>query len=459
MSMTFILQLLTLSLTALMTLWALARWKLYGFLFGGLAFYSFVLLIGIPSLETEFGHGLVARAVAIGLIGTTCFGLCVLLAEFATGPRRNAVRRNPVAEVAQIWLPYLVCVCLFILVAIAIASRRGSDILTGNWEDVRSTTDILDSLASLLQFFVFPSAWIAFRCGYRRLSVVLLLLSLMLFPVIGSRAGLLTLPAVIALDLFRSSMSRQRILALVVIVIVAGLTMHVTGRVVRGLGMGGLVDLARGRIDVAELAQEISSQVEWTGGESEIARYFVYSVSTAEFEGASSLASVVRWLLIYIPRRAATDVKPEDVTYVMWRHAANDGVFESYPSLNRLLELLRGGDSGSIHPLLWGELWANGGGTALVVACAVLAILVVLIERALANAPGLVAALVAPATIVGYFMVARGNSAVGLGYFFYLFPVALGAYAACMIAWATIFGQTLRVPKGRDNSHEAPQTI
>jgi hypothetical protein len=179
---------------------------------------------------------------------------------------------------------------------------------------------------------------------------------------------------------------------------------------------------------------ELLGQTDWTGGEAEIGRYYFFVIRDAPFTDIGSFDSVFRWLTMYVPRFLAPEFKPEDVTYVLWRHAVDNGVFESYASFSRMLDLLSGGGTGSVHPMLWGEMWVNGGWAAIPVFSLILAALCVSIERVLEVVPAVVGALVVPATAVGYLMVARGNSVIGLGYTFYLLPIACAFYVAVKVS-------------------------
>lgn len=423
-----VIQSLVLGLTLVMTFWALRRRRLYGFLFAALGTFAALFLISVPSLVREFGYEVVADSVIVGLIGSICLIAAVTGLEVVLGDSHVVGIRNPIEDARSIWPSYVMVMGFCVLLALSIVARHGVSLVAGTWEDARAEATLLDTLANFLQYFLFPAAWVTYRCGRRFLSILLLIVALVSFPVFGARAALLALPAAIGIDLLRSQLTRGRVYLVIFSLLGCGLILHIVGRVLRGLGLGGLYLILSGQTSLAMVAEDIVENVDWTGGEAEILRYYVYVVGHGDFVGATPLGSAIRWLGMYLPRWLAPDTKPEDVTYVLWRHATNDGVFDAYPSIDQLVALLRGGDTGSIHPTLWGEMWVNGGWSAIPVLACLLAVIVVAIERFFDAAPKLVAALVAPATVVGYMMVARGNSVIGLGLSFYLVPIALGMY-------------------------------
>ena len=139
-------------------------------------------------------------------------------------------------------------------------------------------------------------------------------------------------------------------------------------------------------------------------------------------------------MTIYLPRWLAEDFKPVDPTYLLWTHAVNHGVFDGQDYITQIMNVLRQGEAGSVHPLYWGEAWINGGLPALVTMSVLLAFMTVCIDWMFRALPATVATLTAPALAVGYLMVARGNSVIGLGLAAYLIPPALFGYAVLTVA-------------------------
>jgi hypothetical protein len=432
--------------TSLAAWWALRRKRLYAFLFGGLLAYQLLTMLRLVPLVDEFGLDVVSIAAALSITGCVSLWLAIWIFERVTQSVATRTDRNPILEGAALWHHYLPLALICLLAIAAVAARRGELILEMNWEEFRSQVTFLDSLATLLQFLVFPAAWVALRAGRKSWAVMFGLVTLITFPVFGSRAALLALPAAIALDLLRSGFGRARAIRLLWALGLAAVGLHVLGRIVRGLGIGGIYRIASGQTDARDVADEVFENVDFTGGETEISRYFMFALGQAPFPDIDPLVSVRRWLLFYAPQSVFPDLKPEDGIYALWRHAANAGIFDDYPFIERIIELLRFGDSGSIQATLWGELWLNGGWAAIPIAVVVLGFIVVAIERGIERLPSLCAALVAPATAVGYLMVARGNSVIGLGYFFYLFPIGLAISTGYGAIRAILVRSQLRPP-------------
>jgi hypothetical protein len=402
--------------------------RLYAFLFLGLVAYQLVMTLGLGALAEEFGVRTMFAAEMAMLLGAVMLVTGVMFFERLTRRFEPVEPINPVAAASDAWPHYRNLVILCAGIALGIAVRRGSSVLEVNWEEVRGEATFLDQIATLLQFFIFPATWIAFRAGRRVWALFFAVLAVAAFALFGSRAALLTGVAVIGVDLFRSQMARSTKLRVMLLLASAGLTLHIVGRIVRGLGLGGVYRLLVGETDAASLGQEIAETVEWTGGEYEIARYFAFAVKEGPFSDIHPLASVIRWFSMYLPTSSFQGLKPEDATYALWRHAADYGVFDSYAAVDQIIALLQKGDTGSIHPMLWGEFWINGGWAAIPIAALLLAMQMVMFERLLERVPGVVASLVMPVAAVGWLMVARGNSVIGLGYTYYLLPAALGVW-------------------------------
>lgn len=430
-----VLQILGLAVVAMGAAYGMLRRRLYTFLFVGLLAYQGVMAMGLLGLTSEFGAAVVFASQCVILLGASILLAAVVSIERISGWANESTPMNPVTAAIEMWPAYCVTVLACACITLAIAARRGPELLSLNWESVRGEATFLDSIATLLQFFVFPAVWIAYRAGKRLWVLVFAAIALAIFALMGSRAALLAGLAVVAIDVLRSSLTRQTKFRIACVMAAIGFLIHIAGRVVRGLGLGGVYRVLTGEMDAQSLMREIAETVEWTGGESEIARYFAFAVERDSFSDVAPFVSVTRWLTMYIPRALAPNIKPEDATYALWRHAANDGVFDSYAAVDQMLLLLKKGDTGSIHPMLWGELWVNGGWLAIPIAAVLLAAQAVLFDRVLYRAPKLAAVLVMPATVVGWLMVARGNSVIGLGYTYYLLPVALAACAGLGMLW------------------------
>lgn len=420
----------------------LRRRRLYTFFFLAVIFYQAVSLLSLAGLVSEHGALLLLQAEMIALVGTAIVSAVVVIGDVLIPvPRRSDAFAGPLEAVVARPGAYLAIASGGLTVATALMLRGGMGFAERTWQQSRLDAGYLDSLATFMLFMAFPAAWIAARSRHAWLSVLLLLWSLALFVVFGSRAALLTLPMVVALDFFaRFGTTRIRVRT-VVLVVVAALGLHIVGRIVRGFGLAGLIALVRGQALGADEFQDIVANLDLSGGEAAIFRYFLFVVSAGPFTDVAPLTSVIRWLGMYVPSGLFPGAKPADLTYAVWWHAYSAGVFDSYDSFGEILKVIGAGGGGSVHPLVWGEMWVNGAWPAAPVFAAALAALLLIIDGAYARVPDVAYVLAAPATLIGYVMVARGNSVIGIGYTAYVLPMAL-------VAWALLHGGAIII-RGR----------
>lgn len=413
-----------------MVRWSLVRGRLYVIFFAAAAFYQAVSLVSLSTMLRDFGTRNVLQAEIIALCGTLLLSAYLVAGDrFLTGRRFAAAGSNPFDAVVARPGAYLAIAGASLIVITAIMVRGGLSFTERTWQEARLDSGILDALATLLLFIVFPASWIAFRASRPIVATLLLICSLVLFVVYGSRAALLTLPMIILFEaMVRYGKTRIRLRS-VVMVVTAALALHVAGRIFRGFGLAGLMALVRGESVTGVELLETLSAVDLTGGEAAIFRYFLFVVSAAPFPDVEPLTSVARWIGLYLPGGLMPGFKPVDLTYTIWWHAYAAGVFDSSASFGELLKVIGLGGGGSLHPLVWGEMWANGEWLAIPVFTGGLALILLMIEAIYARLPKVVYVLAAPATLIGYVMVARGNSVIGLGYTAYVLPLAIAGYA------------------------------
>lgn len=163
-----------------------------------------------------------------------------------------------------------------------------------------------------------------------------------------------------------------------------------------------------------------------SGGELAIAKYFVFAVQTASAEVYGFMTSAIRLLLILVPSSVLTGIgKPIDVTYLLWAEAYSQNLFAEAEGQALLREFFESGLYGSVHPTLFGELFAAGRWPSLIASSGVVGLFCVFIDRSLSSIDPKAAVLVLGPVLVGMWMVARGNSVIGIGYFVYLTILAV----------------------------------
>jgi hypothetical protein len=436
-----VLHLACLAMLAATCLLGVRRRRLYSVFFAAAALYQAVSLFGVAGLTRDYGATVVLRAEIIAISGALLVAAVVLLGERWVPLRRNVdAGPGPFETVVQRPVAYFTTVALSLVLAVGIMARDGSAFMERTWQQARLESGYLDSLAILILFIVFPAVWVATRARRPWLGVALLLVCLMLFVVYGSRAAMLTLPMAVVLDLL-ARVGRFRIRARTIVLIGAGaLGLHVIGRLVRGFGLAGFFALLRGQSLSAAEVFDVLGNIDLSGGEAAIFGYFLFAVAEAPFADIAPLTSVIRWLGIYIPGALFPAAKPVDLTYTLWWHAYSAGVFDIHDSFGELLKVVGAGGGGSLHSLVWGEMWLNGGLPAVPIFAACLGCILLIIEVVYDRVPATVYLLSAPATLIGYVMVARGNSVIGLGYTAYVLPLAMLAYGLTRLGQAIWHG-------------------
>jgi hypothetical protein len=439
LALLLILHFATLAVQVLAALMGMRRRRLYTIMFAALAVFQLLSLPTLGSLVEEFGLTAVAQAEVLALGGSAVLAVMLYGADRLLPRSRYDPSVSPLAATAEKPARYYVVVGICLVLIAILMFRRGLSILEVTWQESRLDSTYLEGLATLLQFMAFPAIWVTWKAKHHLVSTLIALVAITLFAVYGSRAALLTFPMAVALDLmFRWEKVRHPVLVTLAFGI-AALFLHIVGRYLRGFGIAGLVSMATGgTVSLADLGDAIT-EVDLSGGEAAIWRYFTFAMSSDHYADIMPLTSVVRWLTIYVPSNLAMGVKPEDVTYTLWWHAFSSGIFDRFESFPEVLKVISQGGYGSLHPLLWGELWVNGGLLVAPIFLVILAALILLIESLYALVPSVLYTLSAPATAVGMMMVARGNSVIGLGYTAYILPIASVLLAVTWFASASLF--------------------
>jgi hypothetical protein len=171
--------------------------RLYSVVWGALLVFQLTSLNATGSLFAEFAYDTLLRGQILML-----FANCLLLSSLATFDGMFLRSISNFGGV-QTWLTksdlskrrYLTLMVLLSVVIMALLLRDGLGRLSIGWEDARASSGLIDSVAVLLSFIVFPSVWVAFRAKHYFLLLLLGLLCLSIFQIIGSRAALLTLLA------------------------------------------------------------------------------------------------------------------------------------------------------------------------------------------------------------------------------------------------------------------------
>jgi hypothetical protein len=400
---------------------SLSRGRIYAFLFGALTLYGVFTLARLPTLADEFSRQSAYSASYVFLLGTTfllgSIGLCEWLVPRAVqdGPGRWRAHYNIGADAHIRWsiLASAASLALFLLahpdLSLSWSGARAAD----------SESGLLVAAATFLLLTSFPATATAILRGRNVSAVVLLAFNLACFTLSGSRAAALAaLAALFWLAYMRTESSSGKFWILTSAVLLI-FVVHVGLRFIRGLSPVDLV-AAINSGNLLDLWGSSGVGEDLSGGESDVATYFVYAVGSAGSGGFGFMTTIARLGLVFFPKAWLPFEKPMDVTNQLWASAFSDGLFNSDQGLTLLKESFVTGNLGSIHATVFGELFVSGGWLSLLPSAVLIGAFCVFIDRCLVQLKAAPALLILGPTAVGMLMVARGNSVIGFGYFVYV---------------------------------------
>lgn len=212
--------------------------------------------------------------------------------------------------------------------------------------------------------------------------------------------------------------------------LVGAFALHITSRVVRGVGVA---DLTSGRADLGRLFDLRS--IDFTGGEGEIPKAFLFSVESV-LNGIwdfTPLVTLRRLFFFYLPTTdSLAMIKPQDLTYDLWNFAYLNGYFNESAYRESLRINFLSSQTGSLHPTIWGDGLLNMSWASIFIWPVLLVIFVIYLERYISSKrmivdPRILANAAAPALMY----VVRGNVYLGM---FLLIVGAMLAWGATQIA-------------------------
>jgi hypothetical protein len=390
------------------------RGQLSSIVFAALAGYATLAAMTANSTIAEFGPEAYLHGAGIYAVGSIVLSFTVTLLTIALPSAGQGLKLwtdQDLARHAQI------CLVLALFGLVTLGFSR--DDLLATWSEARSEAGLATTLGTFLLLIASPGVVSAFFARRRFLAPTLLMLCGVGFVVSGSRATILAAVALAFwLLLSRADSGRSKLKIIVVAVIIAVFA-HVLLRQLRGLGIGGLIEAYQGGSFIEALL-DFEGESDLSGGEAAIPRYFFFSTLVSSSHEFGFMTSIVRLALLAVPRVEGWFDKPVDVTYLLWERGFVDGLFADAPGHQALLESFVTGSLGSLHATLFGEYFLTGGWVSLVLSVVVLGMLLVGIDAFLRKADRLTALALCGPMVVGYLFVARGNSVIGIGYFFYL---------------------------------------
>lgn len=418
------------SLALLVAAWyALGQGRIYAVLFGALAIYGLITLSLLPRLAEEFSPNHAYTATHVYFVGSVLLMGSVMFWDSLILPRRSASRAKWVDRVEADANTHARWAMLAGIVSLVLffTSRDNLDL---SWSEARAEDGFAVVVATFLLLLSFPGIVSAVLVGRRVLAVALLGLNLACFVFSGSRAaalGALAFFGWIMLARSKSTWARMRILIALGAV---ALLVHISLRFIRGFGLVELIDVLRYG-NLLELFRLSPAEQDISGGESAVAEYFVFAIDSAASGTYGFMTSLVRLALMFVPSSWAPFEKPMDVTYQLWASAFSAGLFDGAQGSALLQESFLTGAFGSVHATLFGELFVAGRWPSLALSVVVVGGICVFVDRCLDRLSNLCALLVLGPVVVGMFMVARGNSVIGFGYFVYLTTFVVSAEWIC----------------------------
>lgn len=398
----------------LMAVVGVIRQQVSSIAFAALSGYAWVAALTVDSLVDQFGVEGYFLGALVYVIGSVSLALSTWL--FAT---RATARRLAMPEWGETDFTLYSRFALVLGASCLVLLVLSRDDLLVNWSEARSESGPLTVLAAFFLLLACPgivAAWLAKR---PLAAIVLFALCATSFVLLGSRAALLC-ALVFALWIMlvraRGIAPKLRVLALAAI---AGFAVHVLLRQVRGLGIGGLLQaLDEGNLLATLFSADVNADL--SGGELAIPKYFLFSTRVSSVDDFGFMSSIQRVLLLPVPRIEGWFDKPVDVTYLLWEKAYEAGLFSDAEGQATLLDSYLSGSLGSLHPTLFGEYFLAGGWISLLLSTTFLGATFSIIDETMRRMNRLTSLALCGPLLVGYLFVARGNSVIGLGYFFYL---------------------------------------
>jgi len=398
----------------------LKKGRVYALLIGMLAMYGFSILF---SLNNELVDGNRLMAASVYAVGSIVLLMTIYFVEMLL-PQRNdggfLSWRQRIQSGIEAHAYWTLLAGIFSL-ALFVVTQQDFE-LTGM--QTRSESGAVVVFATFLFMLSVPGVISGFLQGEKLMLVLRLIIAISIFLLSSSRAAMMGAVVYGAWLSLAQAKSRAARIRIVFILLFIAFIIHVLLRVIRGFGMLGFLR-AVGDGTLIEHFGASAINLDLSGGEAAIVHYFFFAAKVASAETFGYLTSVVRWFTLFFPRELFPTGKPMDVTYLLWAKGFTSGIFDAKVSYGALEELFLLGSYGSLHATLFGELFLSGRWLSLLISTPVAGALCVFIDRSLLWLNATSALLLLGPVLIGMLMVARGNSVIGFGYFFYLAAIVV----------------------------------
>ena len=312
------------------------------------------------------------------------------------------------------------------VVSILIQFINGTSFIQSNWIEARAIDDrfYLRPISTVLGFIFFPSTWVAARQKRLIPFCILALCSCVLFFISGSRAMFLTLGGAMFVDILTTNMRLRSRLGILFAGGFVGYFVHVSLRVLRGLGLGGfLTAVSTGTLGDWVAGHEGTLGL---GGEEGAYQTYYYVVDKDyDFYPYRAWVTPLRLGMLYVPSSVVGSIKPQDITSQLWYDGFDDGFLNNSHDYAALIRMAHDSIGGSIHPHLWGDAYANGHVMGILLYAFVLGVAVVFADRIFIRSTEFSCYTIASCYCVGLIFMARGSIVAGFGCFAYGLPFVI----------------------------------
>ena len=380
--------------------------------FASLAVYASFAGFDVDPLLRQFGATQYLNAALVFLVGACVLILSVGLAGKLAGDDMEV----PTAWTNQEHLRHAKYGAFLLVGSAVLFFVDRSDVLE-IWNVARGDSGPLSVVATFFLLLGCPGCVSAFGARKWLLGIAMLVTCVAVFLLSGSRAAIFGALLLWLWMLLMRTRGQSRQIVVLAVSVTLAFSVHILLRHLRGLGILGVMASFQAGDLLSNLMSSNAGE-DFSGGEGAIAKYFVFSTTVSSTQDFGVLTSLFRLLTLAIPRINDLIPKPQDVTYLLWTKAYVAGLFNDAAGQEILLESFLTRSPGSLHPTMFGEYFLAGGWLAMVLTVAVVGQVLVAIDRFILGRHRFAALMMMGPVLVGNLFVGRGNSDIGLGYFF-----------------------------------------
>lgn len=396
---------------------ALKRRKIYSIFFAALFLQLLLGLPGVFTLPPGLAYNDIFWSSWYYAISNVLLGICILYLDKIDVSPDITIKPSELSRNLFSHNVTLISLITAFPVVYMILGHTGS---ASGWGEFRETSGGLDGIGVIASFFLGPMAVINYRAKKIMNAIVLVMIILAVVAIVGTRVPLITTMLAFVIDYYWINYNIIKIVPLTIFGLV-GFSLHVLGRIIRGLGLDMIVNTINyqnistviGAYFIQDDFQLINAL---SGGESQILHYYYRAFANAEkFEGFYEIPTLIRSLLVLLPSSFIT--KPTDVSAEAWTIGTNQnwaGFNEEMITLTSKTETV-----GSIHFSIWGDAYINLGLLGCVIYPVLLAIIMYKLESIFQSSRYNEKIVYGALFGVSYTAIVRGAVVNGIGFIVY----------------------------------------